>query len=104
MLHLGLSILVVGMIALALTVEHSGVDVSAWAMAPGTLIAGVGCGLIFPPLFDLILADLDDNEVGSGQACSTPSSSSAERPASRRSARSSSSCCPTAATPTRSAS
>ena len=65
-LHLGLSILVVGMIALALTVEHSGVDVSAWAMAPGTLIAGVGCGLIFPPLFDLILADLDDNEVGSG--------------------------------------
>ena len=65
-LHLGLSILVVGMIALALTVEHSGVEVSAWAMAPGTLIAGVGCGLIFPPLFDLILADLDDNEVGSG--------------------------------------
>ena len=103
-LHLGLSILVVGMIALALTVEHSGVDVSAWAMAPGTLIAGVGCGLIFPPLFDLILADLDDNEVGSGQVCSTPSSSSAEQPAWRRSARSSSSCCPTAATPTRSAS
>jgi MFS family permease len=65
-LHIGLAGLFVGMVVLGLTVRAGGVDLSAWALAPGTLIAGIGCGLIFPPLFDLILADLGDHEVGTG--------------------------------------
>ncbi len=65
-LHVGLIAMLLGIIMVGLTVAQWDLDVTAWRLAPGTLVAGVGCGLIFPPLFDLILADLDENEVGTG--------------------------------------
>ncbi len=65
-MHVGLIGILLGIIMLGLTIEQWDVDVTGWQLAPGTLVAGVGTGLIFPPMFDLILADLDENEVGTG--------------------------------------
>ena len=38
---------------------------SAWALAGPELLAGVGMGAMLTPLFDFVLAGVDDDEVGS---------------------------------------
>jgi EmrB/QacA subfamily drug resistance transporter len=65
-LHVGLAVLTAGVIGLWWTVGHFGMDVGGWDLVPALLVAGFGCGLIFAPLFDLILADVSENEVGTG--------------------------------------
>jgi EmrB/QacA subfamily drug resistance transporter len=65
-LHGGLAVTAVGMVLLSWTIGHAGSDISGWDMAPALLVAGIGSGLIFAPLFDIILADLNDDEVGTG--------------------------------------
>jgi EmrB/QacA subfamily drug resistance transporter len=40
--------------------------VSSWDLVPGLLLAGVGMGLVVAPLFDIILAAVADDELGSG--------------------------------------
>jgi MFS family permease len=54
-----------GLVLLALMVRGTAGDVSAWTLAPGELVAGMGMGLALPPLFDFILAGVGDHEVGS---------------------------------------
>ena len=63
-LHLGLGIAAVGMAYFAL-VAGSG-DVTGWDLTGPFLVTGFGSGLIFAPLFDIVLADLSDAEVGTG--------------------------------------
>jgi EmrB/QacA subfamily drug resistance transporter len=53
-----------GLVLLALMVQGNA-DVTAWTLAPGELVAGMGMGLSLPPLFDFILAGVADHEVGS---------------------------------------
>jgi len=65
-LHAGLVVLVLGVVGLWWTVGHYGLAIDGWDFVPALLVAGFGCGLIFAPLFDLILADVDENEVGTG--------------------------------------
>ncbi len=36
-----------------------------WRLVPGTLVTGLGMGLVIPPLFDVILAGVAEAEVGS---------------------------------------
>ena len=43
-----------------------GTGIDGWDLAPALFLSGFGVGLIFAPLFDIILADLGDREVGSG--------------------------------------
>jgi EmrB/QacA subfamily drug resistance transporter len=64
-LHLGLFVAAVGLAWLGLIVgQGSGVD--GWDIAPSLLLSGFGTGLIFAPLFDLILAGPGEKEVGTG--------------------------------------
>ncbi|MEZ0578826.1 DHA2 family efflux MFS transporter permease subunit [Nocardioides sp. MH1] len=63
-LHLGLGIAAVGMAYFAM-VAGSG-DVTGWDLTGPFLVTGFGSGLIFAPLFDIVLADLSDAEVGTG--------------------------------------
>jgi len=63
-LHIGLVVTVAAMAWYAVIV-HGGVT-SGWDFTAPYLVAGLGSGLIFAPLFDIILASLDDNEVGTG--------------------------------------
>jgi len=64
-LHIGLAITVAGMAWFAIVSGGMAHGDSAWRLAAPFVIAGFGSGLIFAPLFDLVLADLGDREVGS---------------------------------------
>ncbi|APA68470.1 MFS transporter permease [Janthinobacterium sp. 1_2014MBL_MicDiv] len=39
---------------------------SAWHVVPGMLVCGIGAGLVIAALFSIILASLDDRQIGSG--------------------------------------
>ncbi|HSV38807.1 MAG TPA: MFS transporter [Nocardioidaceae bacterium] len=61
-LHIGLSIMVVGLVGLFLVFSA---DAGFWVLAAPMFAYGAGMGMIFIPLYDIIVADLDDHEVGS---------------------------------------
>jgi hypothetical protein len=63
-LHLGLIVMLGGILGM-LAVVHNEHDVSAWALAGPELLAGIGMGAMLAPLFDFVLAGVDDHEVGS---------------------------------------
>src|SRR3954454_9796137 len=65
-LHGGLVVIGLGMVGLWWTIDHAGPSISGWDLAPALFVAGLGSGAIFAPLFDIILADLGDHEVGTG--------------------------------------
>jgi EmrB/QacA subfamily drug resistance transporter len=56
-LHLGLSIAVLGLLALWWSVAHWGASITVWKLAPALLVTGFGAGLVFVPLVDFILGD-----------------------------------------------
>jgi EmrB/QacA subfamily drug resistance transporter len=79
-LHAGLLTLAAGMGLSALIIQHyagttytvnaqhqeiwhSGV--TSWNLAPALLVSGIGMGLVFAPFFGLVLAAVDDHELGS---------------------------------------
>ncbi len=64
LLHLGIALAGVGAVVLALTVSGAG-SVSTWALLPALLISGLGAGFVFGQLFDIILAGVAMDEVGS---------------------------------------
>jgi EmrB/QacA subfamily drug resistance transporter len=66
-LHLGLFIMTVGsgFLLLALNGLEPGRSPSFLSLAPALLIFGLGMGMIFVPLFDIIMGDIEDHEVGS---------------------------------------
>jgi EmrB/QacA subfamily drug resistance transporter len=65
MLQIGLVIMTVGVAALAWTINHYGTGVSSWDLEPALLVAGFGMGMVFGPFFGIVLAAVDDREVGS---------------------------------------
>lgn len=65
-LHIGLGIAMVGLVWFGTVAGGLDHGASAWHLSGPFLIVGFGSGLIFAPLFDIVLADLGDNEVGSG--------------------------------------
>ncbi|HET6154566.1 MAG TPA: MFS transporter [Marmoricola sp.] len=65
-LHGGLIVLAVGLGIVWLSINAHGMHTSLWDLAPGFFLTGLGSGAIFAPLFDIILAGLGDNEVGTG--------------------------------------
>jgi EmrB/QacA subfamily drug resistance transporter len=64
-LQAGLLVVPAALIGLALTVSSEGLNVSSWQLVPALLVFGLGMGLIFGPLFNVILAGVDEREVGS---------------------------------------
>lgn len=45
--------------------SHTHAALSGWALAGPLLAYGAGMGMIFLPLYDIIIADVEDHEVGS---------------------------------------
>jgi EmrB/QacA subfamily drug resistance transporter len=64
-LHLGLIVMLGGVLGMLAVVHGAGDDVSGWSLAGPELLAGVGMGAMLAPLFDFVLAGVDDHEVGS---------------------------------------
>jgi MFS family permease len=54
-----------GLALLALMVHAGGTHTSTWDLVPGELLAGAGMGLALPPLFDFVLAGVQEHEIGS---------------------------------------
>lgn len=63
LIDLGLVVTGIGLITL-FTLFPEPAD-SVWRLVPGVLIVGLGMGAMIAPLFDFILACVDDHEVGS---------------------------------------
>jgi cytochrome bd-type quinol oxidase subunit 2 len=64
LLHLGIALSGVGAVVLALTVSGAA-GAGTWALLPGLLVSGLGAGFVFGQLFDIILAGVSMDEVGS---------------------------------------
>lgn len=67
-IHLGLAIMAVSLIGLYLVYAHSHTGLSGWSLAPVLGGYGFGMGMIFVPLFDIIMGEVSDREVGSASA------------------------------------
>jgi len=61
-LHLGLSVMAVGLVGLFVQVAAGA---GFWTLAVPMFVYGAGMGMIFIPLYDIIVADLADHEMGS---------------------------------------
>jgi hypothetical protein len=61
----GLVIIVGALLGLATTVSSGGTDLSSWDLVPALTVFGLGLGFVFGPLFNVILAGVGENEVGS---------------------------------------
>ena len=62
MIHLGLLVMAAGVAELALAASR---DASSWSLTPGLALAGFGMGLTLAPVFDIVLAGVEDHELGS---------------------------------------
>jgi hypothetical protein len=65
LLHIGLALMAAGLISMYAVLQAAGPAVSHWDLAVPNLIGGTGMGMIFVPLFDIILGRVADHEVGS---------------------------------------
>jgi MFS family permease len=65
-LHIGLVIMAIGTLVLLLSLHavHGG-PVGALDLVPGLALFGTGMGMIFVPLFSIIMGEIDDHEMGS---------------------------------------
>ena len=64
-LHVGLIIMAVGTLVLYLSLHAVHQTVGAFTLIPGLLVFGIGMGMIFVPLFSIIMGEVGDHEVGS---------------------------------------
>ncbi len=64
-LQAGLVLKATGFTALYLVFQGVGTDIGDFDFTAPLLIAGIGMGMVFVPLFDIILGGVDDHEVGS---------------------------------------
>jgi EmrB/QacA subfamily drug resistance transporter len=63
-LHVGLAIMAVGTVVLYTGIK--GADSVGWLqLVPGMVVYGLGMGMIFVPLFSIIMGEIEDHEVGS---------------------------------------
>jgi EmrB/QacA subfamily drug resistance transporter len=67
-LHVGLAIMAVGTAVLYVSLRGAGSsvgDVGWLQLVPGMVVYGLGMGMIFVPLFSIIMGEIEDHEVGS---------------------------------------
>ncbi|GAB4054516.1 MFS transporter [Catellatospora paridis] len=64
-LHLGLALMTVGLVLLYAMFSAYGTGIGGWSLALPLFAYGLGMGMIFVPLFDVIMGDIADHEVGS---------------------------------------
>ena len=64
-LHLGLAIMTVGTAGVYVIFQQYGAEIGTWTLTAPLLVFGLGMGMIFVPLFDIIMGDIADHEVGS---------------------------------------
>jgi EmrB/QacA subfamily drug resistance transporter len=68
MLHIGLTLMGAGLVGLILTLGNGPAGVGGWALRVPLGVYGLGMGMIFVPLFDIIMGEVRDHEVGSASS------------------------------------
>jgi EmrB/QacA subfamily drug resistance transporter len=64
-LHIGLAIMAAGALVLYFSLPAAAGPVGALQLIPGLAVFGTGMGMIFVPLFSIIMGEIGDDEVGS---------------------------------------
>ncbi|GLZ75821.1 putative actinorhodin transporter [Actinorhabdospora filicis] len=70
-LHVGLLVMIGGMLLLWNTLGNLPADPSPWTFALGTGVSGIGMGMVFAPLFSIVLNAVGDREIGSASGVLT---------------------------------
>ncbi len=65
LLHIGLALMATGLIGMYVVLVNAAAGVTHWDLVVPNLVGGAGMGMIFVPLFDIILGGVADHEVGS---------------------------------------
>ncbi len=64
LIQVGVTLSALGLVVVAATATGAA-HVSAWSLVPGAVLIGIGAGFVFGQLFDVILASVGEEEVGS---------------------------------------
>jgi MFS family permease len=64
-LHIGLFLMGVSIAAMYVVFQQAGSAIGSWSLVLPLVAFGIGMGMIFVPLFDIIMGDVSDREVGS---------------------------------------
>jgi EmrB/QacA subfamily drug resistance transporter len=64
-LHIGLAMMGLGVLGLFVAYQLAGTGIGGWDLIVPNLVGGAGMGMIFVPLFDIILGGVADHEIGS---------------------------------------
>ena len=64
-MHIGIATMAIGLVVVDLVLRSAGGDVSAWQLAAPLALTGWGMGMVFVPMFDVILAGVASYELGS---------------------------------------
>jgi EmrB/QacA subfamily drug resistance transporter len=65
LLHIGLTLMGIGVVGLAVAYQLAGAQIGFAALAGPLLVGGAGMGMIFVPMFDIILSGVAEHESGS---------------------------------------
>jgi predicted MFS family arabinose efflux permease len=64
-IHIGTATMAFGLLVADLVLRSRGGGVSAWHLAAPLSVAGFGMGMVFVPMFDVILAGVEPRQLGS---------------------------------------
>ncbi len=64
-MHIGTAVMAVGLLVVVLVLRGAGGGVSGWDLAAPLALTGFGMGMVFVPMFDVILAGVAPRELGS---------------------------------------
>jgi MFS family permease len=64
-MHIGIVTMAVGLVAADLVMRSTNASLNAWELAGPLAITGFGMGMVFVPMFDVILAGVAPHQLGS---------------------------------------
>ena len=64
-MQVGLVVMGIGLLALYAAVQHAGTAVGSWDFVAPLLLSGIGMGMVWVPMFEIVVGDVADHEVGS---------------------------------------
>ena len=64
-MHIGIVMMAAGLVLAVVVMRSAGGSVSAWDLVAPLTVTGYGMGMVFVPMFDVILAGVEPHELGS---------------------------------------
>jgi len=64
-MHIGIAVMAIGVVGTIMVLHAAAGDLSAWQTAGPLAVVGFGMGMVFVPMFDMILAGVEPHELGS---------------------------------------